>query len=547
MLVVVVVLFVFKVARAYDTGWRSVKKEGPWIFLERFCLDKRSRYELEARGGSLLVYEGLDTFRHMYKASYSTLPLGDRVEVAKWRGNNTDTRTSGKPRFLFVVGVSFDDSCACNRSSLFCDVEVANWCAAPTEIEYRFRFRNGNSEFGYDEIAVFPASIAFFCVECAVAASSIVARRLLAARRKLHFSARMLNESIMFEWVSQLLRMGYYAAFAHGGAAPSLLLVSSRVSRLVADLEIVILFLILAKGWTIVRRKLSAFGRLQLAILSTTYAIVSFVAFSWSLISYDPAVATFPYDGPPGTFFAVIRCFAAVWFISSVNTTLRDGSKVRFFEKLRLLGATWLLWPPFVILVVANLAPAVTRASVFFVFDTAGFVGAQLALVIMYNPATTTFPFHEMTTARTLGLQKKGKKTPGSNAAMNIMAAQRRLSNNRNVFDGKLVIDDEEERAHLGRVARVNKALLDRVSVLARLSVDLHDALALVAISPQCDIAATDEIARWSGGPEPNAKGRLESRPRHVKRPFTGPRTLLDDAIDDTLPVYAAARRRMPP
>ena len=50
----------------------------------------------------------------------------------------------------------------------------------------------------------------------------------------------------------------------------------SRVCHGVADVEVVILLVLLGKGWTIVRHKLRVASRMKLAAFAATYAMASF-------------------------------------------------------------------------------------------------------------------------------------------------------------------------------------------------------------------------------------------------------------------------------
>jgi len=150
----------------------------------------------------------------------------------------------------------------------------------PTEIEYEFHLWNGNEwnkEFSADEDALPVTAILLFCLQtlCLVAAYRVRVR-LEAGGKKLHLTTRVLTEAVAFEWVALLLRMCFYLRYQGKGQAPLWLDTLSRVCHGVADVEIVILLVLLAKGWTIVRHKLRVASRMKLAAFAATYAMASF-------------------------------------------------------------------------------------------------------------------------------------------------------------------------------------------------------------------------------------------------------------------------------
>lgn len=505
---------------AYDTGWKSVRSDSSWVFLERFCLigdNEPSSYNLEVTGAAkLLVYHGLTDF--------GSSSMEERVSKAREVYNDTVHARFrlDRARFVFVVAATYDGFC--------------NDCSGPVVIDYRFRFRNKGSEFGYDQFFLLPMASAFVVMQTLAVAGALLVRRMLVVKRKLHFSARMLCESVVFEWLSQIVSLAYYARYGDRGRASQWLLVMAGLLRIAADVELVVVFLIVAEGWTIVRRKLPGGERIRLVFFAVTYAVDSIIVLVWSQLAFDPAVIGFPYDRLPGAFLASLKAVAAVAFFHATTRTLRNfDAKRRFYRKLRVFGTAWFLALPLTVIITHN-TNDVARAQVFFALDRAGFVAGQFVLLFLYNPSTTfnrSFPFHAMN-AHTLGLVKKRPSRPRNPPQVE----------SQHHAGGKIVVDDDN-RLHLKRMFAVNQALVDRVDGLASLAREFGEALDLVHIPP----TFSDE----QRAPTPIPRRRL-SHPRQQRfcdssradsvRPFAGPRTLLDDAIDATLPRYASARSR---
>ena len=90
---------------------------------------------------------------------------------------------------------------------------------------------------------------------------------------------------------------------------------------ILADIFMTLLFIVLAKGWTIVRRKISVQGRVKIAIYICTYLCVSIGSLTAYYTLYEPDEIPYHYGSPPGIALVVLRLFAAMWFYYSVHTT----------------------------------------------------------------------------------------------------------------------------------------------------------------------------------------------------------------------------------
>ena len=195
-------------------------------------------------------------------------------------------------------------------------------------------------EFSADEDALPVTSILLFCLQtlCLMAAYRVRVR-LEAGGKKLHLTTRVLTEAVAFEWVALLLRMCFYLRYQGKGQAPLWLDTLSRVCHGVADVvEIVILLVLLGKGWTIVRHKLRVASRMKLAAFAATYAMASFACLAWSQRVRNDVEVQFAYAGSTGIFLAALRLVACAWFLKAVTDTIRHfPQKQAFCRVLRVL------------------------------------------------------------------------------------------------------------------------------------------------------------------------------------------------------------------
>lgn len=448
---------------ALDTTWVHRQDVTSWVFLERFCFDSSGLSTVEIDGddsGSLLVYRR-SKFREVVKASSSSLSLRDRMDRASMVMNATEWTVPNlrKPTFFYFVYANFD---------------------GPVDMKYRFQFVNPregklNREFSSDEIGIFPTAIGFFLLQTGLLAASAYRKhhqfQLTKKKNWIKDLGRIfIHESIVCEWIAQVLTVISYGAFvASGGHTFGMfwILTLSRAARACADWLLVSLVAALALGWTVFRRKIPGVHRIVLAVILTTYACGQYATLAWSTISYDPGLHSFYYDGPPGTFVACLRIAGAVWFFITARRTrekfFRDfphavGDR---FDRIGNLGTLWLLSLP-VAIAVAKLAAPVVRLKIFFLLDLSFFAFGQASILYYYDP-TRSFAFHHKRQRPSLR-----RVQPTSSFV--------------DVSGNKLVICDDEDMAHLCRIRRATNGLLNRVDALRLLSRDLGIALQTVHV-----------------------------------------------------------------
>ncbi|KAJ1459037.1 rhodopsin-like GPCR transmembrane domain-containing protein [Pelagophyceae sp. CCMP2097] len=583
------------------------------------------KYEIDHYGGYLLVYhfDNVDSFAQLVDADLSDAPLLERVRDAQIqlklvpntkfdeaRGGmvvNDLTRVEGElradvssPRFVFFVLSNYDLECGNSCSGLLnleesggsltlkeqvlldavygvdrntsatpaCATSTDAYCSGPIKMSYKFTLLNEGPkllrEFSFDESYLLPIAIFAAIFDTILLGCALVIRRMLVVARKLHHTARMLVEAVAFEWLSTLFRVAYYGQYAQDGKAPPTMLVISRILHALADIETVLLLVLLAKGWTVVRHKISGEGRMKLAVFTSTYMVAHIAAMVWATESYDAARVDFYYGTGPGTALVVLRLACVVWFLrASYTTAVQFQSKRGFFRKLRVVGALWLAAMPIAV-GAARGSDAEYRNNTFALVDTLTFLAGHVVLVALYNPATRFnqgFPFHKLNT-RDLGML--AKRTPTPVATFRRVTDPYEQSRHGNAplvraatphvhaplaaavpraAQSKVRLQDAVEAAHVRRVASIARALLDRVRQLEHVSVDLGDALSCVEVPPA--LHSTLAPPSPTGG-RPRAAAMSGSPLRGAARPAKTPpaRTLLDDAIDDELPDYSSARKR---
>jgi len=549
---------------------KTIRKPGPWTYLERFCFaatpdgeEGDSAFELEVkhRGGSLLLYfdEGHDAFSAMWNRTFSEYTLAQRYAKATvaydfavselTKSTKKSSLIARSPRFVYIVWANYNIDCndgccesefrnvtgqATDAASVACDLEYENRRMGPTDIEYDFHLTNGEGwtrEFSADEDALPAASIILLSLQTLVLLAAYRVRKRLEAGGKLHLTTRILTEAVAFDWVALLLRTCYYLSYQAKGNAPQVLDTLSRVCRGVADVEIVILLVLLGKGWTLVRHKLRVASRCKLAGFAATYALASFACLAWSQRISNDVEVHFAYAGSTGLFLAVLRIFACGWFLKAISDTIKHfPAKRAFCRVLRATGCAWLLATPLVIFA-AHLAQDAYRREVFEIGESVCFFLGQAGLVALYALGGTHSRFDWFQKYRTEAVPKRSDAlgAPPLEDRKFDLAPRHRLH-----------VDDEFERLHLQKLGKVATSISERVKKLREESAALGDALASAFVP-----AKFDQDLRVRTPPRRNADAWRARDDDEAPRPLARSGTALDDALDDALPEYSSARRRL--
>lgn len=223
-----------------------------------------------------------------------------------------------------------------------CDINctsVTGSCGGSLDVDYDLELTNGDTfltrHFSADEAGVFEMSLVFVIAQSGLLAGCYFVCRALAEVDKLHHTVKVLVASVGVQFLSQFLDLVQYGAYASDGIGSPGLKVTARLLRNTADLLLIVLLIVVGKGWTICVKKISAQSRWRIAVFATAYFclfVVLEVVNGPSLT--DPAVVIYAYDTPPGYLLCVMRVLAMVWFWRAVQVTLRKyHTKKGFYKK----------------------------------------------------------------------------------------------------------------------------------------------------------------------------------------------------------------------
>ena len=402
----------------------------------------------------LLAYgvtqDGFDAWEKIYGSKKSSAELHEAAEVriklyetnryvtsintnSVWRIETKGElywSISGGARWIFMAIDNVDcDNCPMLWTQGDCTCQCSNppFCQGPLDLDYKFVFTNGKElstmHFSADELNILPTDTAFLIIQIAVVATAMYIRQSLVRKKKYHHTVKMLVKSAVLQLCAIALSQIHYSLYARDGVGSRfrgiywMLNVSSLITCF-AEMYLILLLIVLAKGWTVVRRKLSSRGRIKIAAYLSFYLVTSLLMQFWIEFGFDDAAVAYVYESPPGIGMVILRIIAAIWFLYAACTTKNNPqyeSKRCFYAAFTGIFAAWFITVPLIALVGGALSDS-KRAFFMFAWERVLMAFAHIALLVLYNPNTRcnrAFPFHA-NTSQMLGIIKHTSTRSGS-------------------------------------------------------------------------------------------------------------------------------------
>ena len=280
-------------------------------------------------------------------------------------------------------------------------------CQGPiTGVRGSVKFSNGKGKghkyLSGDEFGILEASCVFFSLQTLLALLLVNISSRLERLNRFHFTVKLLVWSVLLQWLSLLLSLIYWAVLqTHGKKLLEVLLASYFMMQLSAYAFIIMLIMV-AKGWTIVRKHISANGKTKLVAASVFYLLVVTYSALYEVYSYDPGVVTFRYNASPGVLTIFVRLGAYCWFCYAIYVTRINypNSKRRFYRKFSVVGSLWFLYMPLfslISLIIYHESNEFVLQLFVYTWENIFILVGQLLLSMMYMPDSTwnkSFPFH---------------------------------------------------------------------------------------------------------------------------------------------------------
>ncbi|XP_059608160.1 transmembrane protein 145-like [Phlebotomus argentipes] len=272
------------------------------------------------------------------------------------------------------------------------------------DIKYKFRMTNGppgdfwHEHFSADEMYIPPILL----TECLAYTFLLLGMFLCAielkSRHLFHCTYRLFTFSATVQWVGTLVQGVAWARYAVSGLGPNtafggMLMGASEVSFLA-------LMLLMAKGYTITRARLSTATTVKLTVFINIYIVAYISLYILQAETFDPGEVLNIYESPAGFGLIGLRCGAWGAFLMGVAATLRKyPEKSAFYYPFGLLGSVWILAGPALTLVGIGVLDAWVRESVMCAISGTVAFGGHAAFLWLTWPsrANRSFPYHVRT------------------------------------------------------------------------------------------------------------------------------------------------------
>lgn len=196
-----------------------------------------------------------------------------------------------------------------------------------------------------------------------------------------HCTYRLFSFSVMIYYFGVLITGTSWVKYGLTGIGPS-----STVGTLfmgTSEIAFLLLLLLMAKGYTITRARLSSCSIVKLTMFINTYIVAYITLFVYQATEFDPGEVLNLYESPAGLGLSLLRCIAwCAFMISTAQTIRKYPEKSSFYYPFGLFGSTWLLGGPFLTLIgIALLDPWVRESVMHGTFALMAFSGHVMFLV----------------------------------------------------------------------------------------------------------------------------------------------------------------------
>ncbi|XP_059759968.1 transmembrane protein 145 isoform X2 [Balaenoptera ricei] len=393
-------------ARAkYVRGNLSSKED--WVFLTRFCflsdygrLDFRFRYpEAKCCQNILLYFDDPSQWPAVYKT-------GDKDCLAKESvirpENNQVINLTTQYAWSGCQVVSEEGmrylSCSSGRS--FRSVRERWWYIALSkcggdglQLEYEMVLTNGKSfwtrHFSADEFGILETDVTFLLVFILI-----------------------FFLSCYFGFLSLLFFCIYWGQYATDGIGNESLKILAKLLFSSSFLIFLLMLILLGKGFTVTRGRISHSGSVKLSVYMTLYTLTHVALLIYEAEFFDPGQVLYTYESPAGYGLIGLQVAAYVWFCYAVLISLRHfPEKQPFYVPFFAAYTLWFFAVPVMALIANFGIPKWAREKIVNGIQLGIHLYAHGVFLIMTRPsaANKNFPYH----VRTSQIASAGAPGPG--------------------------------------------------------------------------------------------------------------------------------------
>ncbi|XP_071034809.1 transmembrane protein 145-like [Parasteatoda tepidariorum] len=387
-----------------------------WAFLARFCfLSEFGRFEytidypkafktqnillyFDEKNQWPAVYQKNKTCRE--KESVLIIENGQVIYLneSTFRSGCIDHPEEGKKDWLRCHNERTFES----RRERYWFIAISN-CDAKNGLylEYKITMTNDHNSFWFkhfsaDEFYILQIDISFLLLYIVLLLLSFIEADALRSRHLFHRTYALYLTSVILECCGLSFTCAYYANLAKEGYALMELKLLGKVIEALSTLFLLVLLILIAKGYTVTRGRLSKITYFEIFVFLFLYILVYAVLFLYEEQFFDPGKVLYIYESPVGYGIIGLRLVGWAWFVYAVTfTMIHYPEKSNFYTKLFLLYSIWFLAAPVVILVSTYVVRKWIREKLINAVELFISISAHFVFFVLTRPskAKENFPY----------------------------------------------------------------------------------------------------------------------------------------------------------
>ncbi|NWZ97450.1 TM145 protein, partial [Nesospiza acunhae] len=272
------------------------------------------------------------------------------------------------------------------------------------ELDYEMVLTNGDSfwtrHFSADEFGILETDITFLLIFTLIFLLSCYCGYRLKGRQLLHTTYKMFMAAAGLEVLSLLLSCIYWGQYGCDGVGHGALKLLGKLLFSISFLIFLLMLILLGKGFSVTRGRISPGGSVRLSVYMTLYSIAHIALLTYEAQFFDPGQVLYTYESPAGYGLMALQLCAFAWFCAAVGATLSAVPERRHFY-LPFLGAYtfWFLAVPVSALVANFGIPKWAREKIVNGIQLGTHLYAHGVFLVLTRPsaANKNFPFHVRT------------------------------------------------------------------------------------------------------------------------------------------------------
>ncbi|XP_071541132.1 transmembrane protein 145-like isoform X2 [Panulirus ornatus] len=298
------------------------------------------------------------------------------------------------------------------------------------ELHYKITMTNGYSfwykHFSADEFYILQTNLAALALQTGIIFLSLLAAAELKKRQLFHTTYRLYMMSLVAQVFGLLFLSLHYARYGYDGVGLRTSKLLGRVLQTASVVMMVLMLLLMAKGFNITRGRLRQSSAVRLTVFMCLYLTTYVTLFIYEQQVFDPGQVLYIYESPAGYGLTVLRLLAWCMFLYASFFTMKHyPEKTAFYCPFFIFYSLWFLAGPIVIIISNHVIDKWVREKVVNGVELTVTLTGHIFFLILTRPsaANSNFPYH-VRTSQITALEDSSSGVVGNNT-LDAFAAHR--------------------------------------------------------------------------------------------------------------------------